>query len=114
MNNWRDQAEAILNRECFQCLSPLRGSMGAGERAEFYRDKWDIEHSDVILVNLSDSDRVSIGTVMEMMHAHDKGKYVVAVLDKRHDHLFTRECASYLAPTLEVAVAHIIESFGGK
>lgn len=114
MGGWRDDATEALEAVGFQVLSPLRGSLGfAGERAEFYRDMWDIKKSDIVLSNLADTPRVSIGTVMEMQCAWDHHKYVVAILDERHDHMFTREVTSYRADNLGQALAHIIESFKG-
>ena len=113
MSQWRDDVQHRLSAD-FTILSPLRGNMVNGDRAEFYRDWWDINKADLLLVYLGQSTCVSIGTVCEMMLAKALGKYVVAVLDSRHDHLFTRECTSYRAPTLSVALEHIRTSFGGK
>ena len=116
MSGWRDQIVEDFARTApnIECLSPLRGSMCEGERAEFYRDCWDIQQSDVVLANLENTTRVSIGTVMELMYARLLGKYVIAVLDERHDHLFVRECVCYRADTPAQAKAHIVTSFGGK
>lgn len=104
----------MLDGTSLGTLSPLRGSLVSGARAEFYRDWWDIQHADIVLVNLGATTHVSIGTVCEMMLAKALHKYVVAILDRRHDHLFTRECTSYRASDLDDAIQHIRSSFGGK
>lgn len=112
MRGWREKATQALRAAGFDVLSPLRGTMGAaGERAEFYRDVWDIKNSDLLLVYLNGGREKSTGTLMEMQCAWDHGKYIVAILDDRHDHLFTREVTSYRALTLDEALGHIIESF---
>lgn len=114
MSEWREKAAKRLKQAGFRVLSPLRagGVELVGARAEFYRDCHDIRNCDIVLVNLGDTSRVSIGTVMEMMQAYLQGKYIVAVLDDVHDHLFTREVTSYRAASLLLAVDHIVDSFG--
>ena len=113
MTGWRNIATSTLKDAGFEVLSPLRGTMGAaGERAEFYRDMWDIKNCDVVLAYLAETRERSIGTLMEIQAAWDHQKYIVAVLDDRHDHMFTREETSYRAVDLIDALGHIVESFG--
>ena len=39
----------------------------------FNRDLFDIDRSDILLVNLSDTSKLSVGTLFEMGYAHAKG-----------------------------------------
>jgi nucleoside 2-deoxyribosyltransferase len=130
---WRSQAAAHLEAHGFDAYSPLRGkdylngeeeidkfAQGADPEAIrgilsspaaiIGRDHWDVKRADLLLVNCEDTERVSIGTVMELAFAYIYHIPVVAVLDENHDHPFTRQCVTHLCPDLATAIA-IIERF---
>jgi nucleoside 2-deoxyribosyltransferase len=113
MQNWRLDVTDRLRLHSFRILNPCRPGVKGDEQAQFHRDCQDVRMSDIVLANLGDTKIVSIGTVMELMHAHDHGKHVVAIVDERHDHLFVRNCLSKRAADLPNALWHIIESYGG-
>jgi nucleoside 2-deoxyribosyltransferase len=61
--------------------------------AIFERDKWMIEQSDVIFVNLHLATRVSIGCMMELAWASLLGKHTVVIMGQAHKHAFVFEAA---------------------
>lgn len=70
------------------------------------RDRWDATRCDILLANLLDADRVSIGTVMEIAwaDAHRIPIVLVAKEGDYHDHAMINECVGVKVPTLEEAV----------
>lgn len=76
-------------------------------------DYFDVKRSDLILVNLLNTKRVSIGTVMEIAWAYEMGKPIIVAMEKDniHQHSMIRECSDFILPTLEEAldiVLHIL------
>ncbi len=55
-----------------------------------HRDKWLVEQCDMVYANLTESSRVSIGSMFELAWAYDKGKHIVISLpeDNIHNHAF--------------------------
>lgn len=122
-SGWRDKAEKEL-RGYFECVSPLRGKdylppgkleafvniqheVGAvmsGAKGILSRDTWDVRRCDVTLANFEETDRVSIGSVMEIAFAHAYRKPIVAVIDERHRHPFIVEAVTHLCPDLDTAL----------
>ena len=80
-----------------------------------HRDHWDVMNCDALLANLSEAEKVSIGTVMEIAWAYAYRKWSVVVMDEKniHWHGMVRTAASLVVPTLEAAVAAIITTTGG-
>jgi nucleoside 2-deoxyribosyltransferase len=80
-------------------------------RAMYRRDLHDVRTADVVLVNLTGADRVSIGTMIEIGYAVAQGKYIVVVMesDNIHQHLFITESASLICKTLDAALDWICE-----
>lgn len=127
--NWRQWVTDKLAID-FKCYSPMRakeflqaardiGPHGydlphATAHAIFKRDTFDVRHCDVLLVNLENASQISIGTVMEMMLAHELDKFVAVAMDEGnvHDHVFVQETASVIFPTLEKTVAYVHHIFG--
>jgi len=66
--------------------------------AIFNRDRWMVDQSDIVYANLMGSERVSIGTMMELAWASDKGKHVIVAMDKEnvHRHAFVLEAADVI------------------
>lgn len=102
--DWRDNVIAKLLPHYVKGLTPMRGKAFLGRAtsiADHYenpsstivainiRDHNDVYTSDAVLVNLLDSKRVSIGTVMEIAWARAYNKPVVLVMEKTgnvHEH----------------------------
>jgi nucleoside 2-deoxyribosyltransferase len=119
-----------------RCLDPMRAkdhlagfdNIGAfghpggllDGKAVVSRDLWDVARADVVLMNLSGAETISIGCMVELGWARAQNKFVVVVLpleERRggdgtsnpHDHLFVLEVASAVVDDLPTA-ASIIES----
>mgnify|MGYP001573957807 CR=1 FL=1 len=71
------------------------------------RDRMDVMRSDLVLVNLLDAQKVSIGTVMEIAWADAWRKPLVIVMGEHnmHWHAMIREVAGFIVPTLDEAIA---------
>lgn len=70
------------------------------------RDHWMVCGCDVFYLDLNECpDRVTIGSIMELAWAYDRGKHTVIVMGENniHDHAFIRECADIVFPTEEDA-----------
>lgn len=80
-------------------------------RAIFSRDTFDIRRSDVVLLNLTGSERVSIGTMFEMGYAHAQGKVIITVMEdgNLHEHPFVREASTFIVSSMDEA-RKLIES----
>ena len=81
----------------------------------FERDKFDATRADILIVNLTGANRVSIGTMMEIAWAHLAGKFIVVVMEKvgnPHMHAFVREAASIMFEDTNDAVDYVIQTFG--
>lgn len=70
------------------------------------RDRMDVMRCDMVIANLAEAQRVSIGTVMEIAWADACRKPVVAIMDQNniHYHGMIRECVGYIVPTLDQAI----------
>jgi nucleoside 2-deoxyribosyltransferase len=86
----------------------------ATQRAITARDRNDIAVSDVVLVNLLGSERVSVGTVMEIGWADMLRKPLVLCMEAGniHEHPMVREACSWRANNLFAAIA-IVRSILG-
>ena len=126
--DWRDYVSKELVSVGIISFSPLRGkdylanetSIGdsyeqhtmSSQRGIFARDFHDATTRDLLFVNLLDTQRVSIGTVMEIAWANcSRVPIVLAMTEKNsdgsknmHDHSMLREACPLIVPTLEEAV----------
>lgn len=70
------------------------------------RDHWDVRTCDIVLFNLNNAPRVSIGSMIEMGWASAYQKFIVTVLPtaQLHDHPMVRELSDVIVPTLEEAI----------
>lgn len=71
------------------------------------RDRFDCLNCDVLFVNLLGTERVSIGTVMEIAWADAMRKPIVLVIEDEanlHDHAMIRECVGFRVPTIREGV----------
>lgn len=124
---WRDNAAAFLLKLGLTPLDPLRGKSFLSsqkkiereiyeamhnpilsDKALFSRDHQDVETADVVLVNLTEAKKVSIGTMFELAWAaHLRKLTVIAMGDGNvHDHPFVRE-SGIIFPTVEEALDYI-------
>jgi nucleoside 2-deoxyribosyltransferase len=123
-DDWRQRAMTCLAESGIRGLSPLRckeylDSVGvlSGHGREYAhlnvlsrprgvmtRDRFDATRCDVLLVNLLDAERVSIGTVMEIAWADLSRIPIVAVMKDEgcvHDHMMIHEAVGFRVSTLE-------------
>jgi hypothetical protein len=90
-NGWRMDCEREL-KTCYNVLNPISVQFEKDPSFVFssiepnltgqqvtVKDRFYIDQSDFILVNLTDPKAVSIGTVWEMGYAYGKGKNIVTV-----------------------------------
>lgn len=78
--------------------------------AIFERDKWMIKHVDVIFCDLTlGTDRVSIGSMMELAWADMEDKHVVVVIPEGniHNHAFVLEAASIVFTNTKDAMEYL-------
>jgi nucleoside 2-deoxyribosyltransferase len=105
-------------------LSPLRGkkyllkdeksinhsyedSLLATQRAIYARDRFDCTRADVVVANLLDATKVSIGTVMEIAWAADNNIPVVLIMEDSgnvHDHPMIREACAFRTNNVDDAI----------
>lgn len=127
--DWRFKAIEELAKFGIKGLSPMRGKAflanlklisGTGEeykdmgvlatqKSVCARDRMDCTTSDLILMNLLGAKAVSIGTMVELGWADGARRPVVLVIEEGnpHHHMFVRELAGFIVPTLEEALAVI-------
>ncbi len=128
---WRQEARRKLSEAGFTVLDPSRGLMflkpeetvkdayedetTENKHVVFERDKFDSTRADILVVNLLNSKRISIGTMMEVAWANLSGRFVVVVMEKEgnpHMHAFVREAASIRFQNTEDAIDYVIQTFG--
>ena len=124
---WREEAKVFLNDNGIAAYSPLRCKdylRGKGiltatgahtnplstDRGIFTRDKHDVITCDVMLVNLENAPKISIGTMFEIAWAEDRGIPIVCVLpeDNVHVHAFVLESIGFRITTLEEALNIVV------
>lgn len=91
------------------------GNPESTNHAIIERDRWMVENSDIILCNLSNTSRVSIGSVMELAWAEYLHKLVIVVMEDTniHRHAFILEAADVIFETIEEAFIYL-ENLKGK
>lgn len=131
---WRQEVRDQLLRSGIKAASPLRAKVYIREATEIdqaspaidendmdapavqamsnsrgitTRDRFDCLNCDVLFVNLLGTERVSIGTVMEIAWADALRKPIVIVMEPEgnlHDHAMIRECVGFRVPTIREGV----------
>lgn len=124
--HWREWVASELNRAASQLVaySPMRGKdflkdveaftslpynenpMTTGEGV-YMRDRYDVESSDLVFVNLLGAERVSIGTMFEMAWASFLRKPVITVIEENgniHEHIFVQQAMGYRVSSLMAGV----------
>ena len=79
------------------------------------RDSWMVKSSDVVLIDFSDSKKVSIGCICELSWAYLKHKHTIIVLESGncHNHAFVKEMADIVYDNLNDAINYLIELSDG-
>lgn len=119
--DWREKFASKVNSDKIECLTPLRGKAYLKDAGVLHsgtydgalttgkgitrRDFFDCTRASVVLVNLKDAAKVSIGTVMEIAWAFQKQIPVVLVMEPGnvHTHIMIEEAATYTVKNLEEA-----------
>lgn len=98
-----------LPPEGFTDLGPLYTNRGI-----FGRDRNDVRTSDVVLANFVGSERVSIGSMIELGWADAWNIPVVTALgdDKFHDHVFVKQVTTALCKDLDEAIEATLSILG--
>lgn len=120
--DWREQFNNMLPKEIIG-MSPMRGKSYLNDKSIIHcsypnhalscsrgiitRDYNDCRRADMIVVNfLGTTEKVSIGTVMEIAWGKAFNKPVVCVMEDDnnvHDHPMIQECIGFRVKTLEEA-----------
>ncbi len=81
----------------------------ASNHAIFERDQWMVRNSDILYLDLTGADAVSIGCMMELAWAALLGKYTVVVMEKGniHRHAFVVEAADIFFDNEDAALAYL-------
>lgn len=79
------------------------------DEAIYNRDRWMIEHCDVVMFNLLNAERVSIGSMFEMAWANDHNKMVITLMqsDNIHQHVFVKQASSVVLESVEEAIEYL-------
>ncbi len=122
---WTDYAKIELEKHGIIGFRPLRGkhflkdvekmsALGydtnplSTERGIYTRDRYDVESCDAMLVNLTGTHRVSIGTMYEMAWADLLHKPIVCVMEKDgsnlHEHAFVRQSITHRVHDIDVGI----------
>ena len=119
--------ESRLEAIGFEVLTPMKGKNHlrkegvfkpsgytyplSTNHAIFNRDHWMVSQADVILVNLLESERVSIGSMFELAWASHMDKHVVVVMPEEgiHTHSFVLEAANVIFRSLDEAITYLTE-----
>jgi nucleoside 2-deoxyribosyltransferase len=120
--DWRDYATKLLNSDKVECLSPLRGKEYLADSGVLHsgtydgvlttgkaitrRDYFDCTRATAVFVNLLGTERVSIGTVMELAWCYQAQIPTVVIMEKNnmHNHVLLNEACTYVVESVEEAV----------
>lgn len=120
--DWRNYAAKQLDSDKVECLSPLRGKdyllnvgvLHSGSydgvlttgKAITRRDYFDCTRATAVLVNLLGTERVSIGTVMELAWCYQSEIPTIVIMEKKniHNHVMINESSTYIVESLEEAI----------
>ena len=86
------------------------------DHAIFRRDMWMIDMADFVLMDLLGAERVHIGCIAEVMHAYDRGKLVVVLMERRNPnrHAFVTEPASIILDNSQEALNYLVKNAGAS
>lgn len=111
---WRNKAKELLEPKV-AILHALRGrevkETLPDPRIAIHRDKRDIRHSDILLVNDTFAEASMIGTAMEVVYAYEREKLIVLFGDGHSKDYWLNYHAHVRFETLEEACAFILEHY---
>lgn len=86
----------------------------ATNHAIFERDRWMVQNSDILYLDLTGAKLTSIGCMMELAWAALLGKYAVVVMDKEniHRHAFVAEAADVIFENVDTALVYLQKFVG--
>lgn len=123
--DWREYVSKKLPKY-IKAVSPMRGKKYladekkvkdsyeehplSSQKGIVCRDRMDVMRCDMILINFSGANKVSIGSVMEIAWADAWRKPIVIVMEKDnvHSHTMIREISGFIVSTLDEAIKIII------
>jgi nucleoside 2-deoxyribosyltransferase len=102
----RDTPLDMASEELLTPLPKAADVLGT-PRAIVARDRFDVKSADVVVANLLEASRVSIGTMVELGWASNEGKPIVVIMkpDNIHAHPFIDVLADYIVTDLYEAVS---------
>lgn len=79
------------------------------DKAILSRDMWMVNQADIVLMDLSEAKKVSIGCVAETAFAYVEGKHVVMVMEKDnlHEHAFMLQMGNIIFETKDEAMEYL-------
>ncbi|GJQ43939.1 MAG: hypothetical protein JETCAE03_34370 [Ignavibacteriaceae bacterium] len=122
--------ESIINTNKYQCLSPLRDKEYLSEEQNIKhsyeehqlstakminsRDMFDVRRSDLLIVNLKNAKKVSIGTVLEIGAAYILNKPIITVMeeDNIHRHSMLNEQSTVIVSDIDTAFYFALQILG--
>ncbi len=127
-NRFADASMSSNNK--YICLSPLRGKEYLKDETDIKhsydehqlssakminsRDMFDVKRSNLLIVNLKNAKRVSIGTVLEIGAAFILGKPIIVIMepDNVHKHSMLSEQATAIVDDLDAAIYFALQILG--
>ena len=82
----------------------------SNKHAIYKRDRWMVQQSDIVLVDLTDGDGISVGCLFELAWADLLGKYTIVIRqedDVRYKHAFIDEAADVIFDNIEDVIDYI-------
>ncbi|ABO49728.1 hypothetical protein Dred_1194 [Desulforamulus reducens MI-1] len=119
MSGWRKRAAGLLHDHGFNTLNPfevfkieIAHKLQTSTREIVDSNKYQIRHSDVVLVELDHAD-ISIGTIGEIVYAKEQGKPVICwgKAEKVINHPWVWEHITAAYNNLEEALVCIIDKY---
>jgi nucleoside 2-deoxyribosyltransferase len=117
------RAKAYLENEttigdCYDSQNGVATPLSTS-RGIMTRDFFDCQNCDIVLANLLGTEKVSIGTVMEIAWAHAFNKPLILVLEDNniHEHAMIREATGFRVKTIDEAILianAILTDYEGK
>jgi len=119
--NWRDYIAGKLPPHII-AVSPMRGKDYlakeknvqavyeniplSSQKGIMTRDRMDVMRADMVLVNLLGTEKVSIGSVIEVAWADAFRKPIILVMDENniHSHPMLKEAAGFIVSNLDEAI----------
>lgn len=120
---WRERMAAALDTKETKTFSPMRGkeylkAQGTlhsgtydgtmtGAKAIMGRDFFDCTRSTVVVINLLNTKKVSIGTVMELAWCYQAQIPTIVLMEPGniHDHVMANEACTYKVGSIEEAIS---------